>query len=204
MLLPGLDTRLNVRLRLKAPPREPDPNKTEGLGMLSFNSVIGYGAPTKQNTAAAHSDALGADEVRKTKRFYGWPEDQTFLVPDDVYGTFADGIGRRGAELSARWKVILNTYATQHPQDADQLRCNLNGELPAGWDSDLPEFAADDKGIATREASGKILNAIAPKLPWLVGGAGDLAPSTKTKLDYKSAGVLTAQSPGGPAAPRRS
>src|SRR5205814_5028398 len=120
--------------------------------LIIVNSVIGYGAPTKQNTAAAHSDALGADEVRKTKRFYGWPEDQTFLVPDDVYGTFADGIGRRGAELSARWKVILNTYATQHPQDADQLRCNLNGELPAGWDSDLPEFAADDKGIATREA----------------------------------------------------
>ena len=164
--------------------------------LIIVNSVIGYGAPTKQNTAAAHSDALGADEVRKAKRFYGWPEDQTFLVPNEAYDCFADSIGQRGAAHSTRWQILLNTYETQHPDEALELRRCLAHELPPGWDSELPQFAPDRKGIATREASGKVLNALAAKLPWLIGGSGDLAPSTKTKLNAAN-GDLTARSPGG-------
>ncbi len=165
--------------------------------LIIVNSVIGYGAPTKQNTAAAHSDALGADEVRKTKRFYGWPEDQTFLVPDETYEYFAESIGQRGASLSTRWQIQLNTYEKQHANEAQELRHCLRHELPQGWDSELPQFAQDDKGMATREASGKVLNSLAVKLPWLIGGSADLAPSTKTKFDDRSGGDLAAGSPGG-------
>src|SRR5262249_44457654 len=124
-----------------------------------------------------------------------WPEDATFLVPDDVYECFANGIGQRGARLSTRWQILLNTYETQHRKEARELRDNLARQLPDGWDADLPEFADDAKGMATREASGKVLNALAATLPWLVGGAGDLAPSTKTKFD--DGGNLEARSPGG-------
>ena len=165
--------------------------------LIIVNSIIGYGAPTKQNTAAAHSDALGAEEVRNTKRFYGWPEDRTFLVPDGVQECFADSIGQRGAALSSRWQILLNTYAEQHPAETRELRRCLAHELPADWDAALPQFPPDAKGMATREASGKVLNALAAKLPWLIGGAADLAPSTKTKFDDKFGGNLSASSPGG-------
>jgi transketolase len=165
--------------------------------LIIVNSVIGYGAPTKQNTAAAHSDALGADEVRGAKRFYGWPEDQTFLVPDRVYQTFADGIGVRGAAMNARWHIAHTTYEKLFPQEAAELRHMLHRELPDKWDADLPFFIADPKGIATREASGKVLNALAAKLPWLLGGAADLAPSTKTRLAGKAAADISTATPGG-------
>ncbi len=165
--------------------------------LIVVNSIIGYGAPTKQNTAAAHSDALGADEVRKTKRFYGWPEDRPFLVPDGVHDCFVDSIGQRGATLNTRWQILLNTFEKQYPAEASELQQRLAHELPADWDGQLPQFPPGGKGMATREASGKVLNALAAKLPWLIGGAADLAPSTKTKFDDEFGGNLSASSPGG-------
>jgi transketolase len=165
--------------------------------LIIVNSIIGYGAPDKQGTAAAHSDAWDPEEVRKTKCFYGWPEDAQFLVPDGVTGTFKAGIGKRGAELNAAWKKLFADYAKADPKAADQITRNLKHELPEGWDADLPDFKPDDKGIATREASGKVLNAIARNVPWILGGAADLAPSTKTKFTFEGAGNLEATSPGG-------
>jgi transketolase len=165
--------------------------------LIIVNSIIGYGAPDKQGTAAAHSDALGADEIRKTKRFYGWPEDAQFLVPDGVYDTFKNGIGQRGAALNAAWKKTFADYAKTDAKAADEIQHNLKHELPEGWDKDLPDFKADEKGIATRDAAGKVLNAIAKNVPWIVGGAADLSPSTKTNFTFEGAGALEADSPGG-------
>jgi transketolase len=165
--------------------------------LIIVNSIIGYGAPDKQNTAAAHSDALGVEEVCKAKRFYGWPEDAQFLVPDGVYDAFHNGIGKRGATLNAEWKKTFAGYAKAHAEAADEIQRNLKHELPDGWDADLPEFAPDEKGIATREASGKVLSAIAKNVPWIIGGAADLAPSTKTKLTFGQAGTLDAKTPAG-------
>jgi transketolase len=170
---------------------------TDRPTLIIVNSIIGYGAPDKQNTSAIHSDALGEEEVRKTKRFYGWPEDAQFLVPDGVYDTFRDGIGKRGSALHAAWEKTFAAYTKQHPTQADDIRRKLRHELPEDWDCELPEFAPDEKGIATREASGKVLNAIAKHVPWLLGGAADLAPSTKTKLSFDGAGTLTHDDPGG-------
>jgi transketolase len=172
--------------------------RTEGKPtLIVVNSIIGYGAPGLQNTAAAHSDAFGAEEVLKTKRFYGWPEDAQFLVPDGVYDSFAAGIGRRGAQARAAWQATFDSYCKQHVREGDEIGRNLRHELPENWDAELPTFKPDSKGIATREASGKVLNALAPHVPWLLGGAADLAPSTKTKLTAENAGTLTAQTPGG-------
>lgn len=165
--------------------------------LIVVNSIIGYGAPDKQNTASIHSDALGEDEVRKTKRFYGWPEDAQFLVPDGVHDRFANGIGKRGAALRAAWEKIFDDYRTQHPDAAKEITRGLKRDAPDGWDHDLPKFDADAKGIATREASGKVLNALAERMPWILGGAADLAPSTKTKLSFDGAGTLTKSTPGG-------
>ena len=148
--------------------------------LIIVDSIIGYGAPHKQNTAAAHSDALGAEEVRLAKRSYGWPEDAQFLVPDGVYECFHNGIGRRGRALRDEWVNIFAAYKKQNPQAGREVEILLQGELPDNWDGELPAFPADEKGLATREASGKVLNAIAKTVPWLIGGAGDLAPSTKT------------------------
>ncbi len=151
--------------------------------LIIVDSIIGYGAPHKANTAAAHSDPLGEEEARLTKRFYGWPEDAQFLVPDGVYDCFRDGIGQRGRALRDDWMKIFEAYRREEPQAAREIELISAGELPAGWDSGLPTFPPDEKGVATRDASGKVLNAIAPRIPWLIGGAGDLAPSTKTKFD---------------------
>ncbi len=163
--------------------------------LIIVDSIIGYGAPHKQNTAAAHSDPLGEDEVRLAKRAYGWPEDAQFLVPDGVYESFRDGIGARGRALREDWVKTFDAYRRAEPQAAREIDMLLADELPAGWDADLPVFAADAKGIATREASGKVLNAIAPHIPWLIGGSGDLAPSTKTK--FEGAADLEPGHPGG-------
>ncbi len=165
--------------------------------LVIVDSIIGYGAPHKQNTAAAHSDALGEEEVRLAKRFYGWPEDAQFLVPDGVCERFRDGIGKRGRALREAWQTTFEAYRREHPEAAGEIAKQLSGELPKDWDADLPTFPADDKGIATRDASGKVLNAIAARVPWLIGGAGDLAPSTKTKLSLDGAGTLAPGQPGG-------
>jgi len=165
--------------------------------LVIVDSIIGYGAPHKQSTAAAHSDALGEDEVRLAKRFYGWPQDAQFLVPDGVYARFRDGIGARGRALHKDWDKSFEAYRRQYPSLAAEVTQNLAHQLPDDWEADLPVFAADEKGMATREASGKVLNAIAPRVPWLLGGAADLAPSTKTKLSFDGAGTLSPHEVGG-------
>jgi transketolase len=163
--------------------------------LIIVDSIIGYGAPHKENTAAAHSDPLGEEEVRLTKRFYGWPEDAQFLVPEGVYSRFDNGIGRRGRELRKIWKETFAAYERAEPQAAHEIALLLAGKLPAKWDADLPTFAPDEKGMATRDSSGKVLNAIAEHIPWLIGGSADLAPSTKTKFDHAES--LEPYSPGG-------
>ncbi len=165
--------------------------------LIMVHSIIGYGAPHKQNTAAAHSDPLGEEEVRLTKRFYGWPEDAQFLVPDGVYDHFRSGIGERGRALHAQWNEQMRRCREHYPDVAREIDLVLKRELPDGWDTGLPSFPADPKGMATRDSSGKVLNAVAAKVPWLLGGAADLAPSTKTKLDVADAGQLQPGNPGG-------
>ncbi|MGH7515032.1 MAG: transketolase family protein, partial [Gemmatimonadales bacterium] len=165
--------------------------------LIIVDSHIGYGAPHKQDTGAAHGEPLGEDEIRLAKRFYGWPEDAKFLVPDGVRERLADGFGRRGRDLHVRWAALQEDYRKQFPDLADQIQRMQYRRLPDGWDKELPTFAPDPKGVAGRDASGKALNAIAKNLPWLIGGAGDLAPSTKTRLTFDGAGDLEAESIGG-------
>jgi transketolase len=165
--------------------------------LIIVESIIGYGAPHKQNTAAAHSDALGEEEVRLAKLFYGWPPDAQFLVPDGVYDRFGEGISKRGGALSKAWYESLAGYRREYREAAAVIELQLSRDLPKDWDADLPQFAPSEKGMATREASGKVLNAIAARVPWLLGGAGDLAPSTKTKLSFDGAGTLAPGQPGG-------
>lgn len=165
--------------------------------LIVVDSHIGYGAPHKQDTGAAHGEPLGDDEVRLAKKNYGWPEDAKFLVPDGVREHFAQGFGRRGRELHEAWRKLFEAYRGKFPDLAEQIERMQRCGLPEGWDADLPTFPADAKGLATREASGKVLNAIAPHYPWLVGGAADLAPSTKTHLGFDGAGDLEANTPGG-------
>ena len=163
--------------------------------LIIVDSHIGYGAPHKQDTSGAHGEPLGAEEVRLTKRNYGWPEDAQFLVPDGVYRHFADNFGARGAELRARWLALFGRYEAEYPALAEECRRVQQRELPDGWDRDIPVFPADPKGVASRDASGHVLNAIAPRLPWLLGGAADLAPSTKTRLTFDGAGDFEAGVP---------
>ncbi|OWK47110.1 transketolase [Fimbriiglobus ruber] len=158
---------------------------------------IAWGAPTKQDTNAAHGEPLGDEEIKLTKRFYKWPEDQKFLVPDGVYDHFKNGIGKRGAELHTAWKKKFEDYKAKFPALATQIQEMQDRALPAGWDKDLPVFPADAKGLATRDSSGKVLNGIAKNYPWFLGGAADLAPSTKTKFTFEGAGTFTAKTPGG-------
>ncbi|AWN37023.1 transketolase [Methylobacterium radiodurans] len=165
--------------------------------IIIVNSIIGYGAPTKQNTAKAHSDALGPDEVKGAKRAYGWPEDSEFLVPEGVKEVFRDGIGKRGAALYDQWQGFLTAAKQGDPEHAEALDAFFEGRLPEGWDKDIPVFEADAKGLATRESSGKVLNAIAKHVPFLLGGSADLAPSNKSNLTFEGAGSLTPFEPGG-------
>jgi transketolase len=165
--------------------------------LIVVQSHIGYGAPGKQDTAAAHGEPLGPDVVKATKRAYGWPEEAQFLVPDGVREDFQQGIGTRGRRLREAWDARFAAYRVQHPDLAAELDLVRQGDLPAGWDADLPVFPADPKGMAGREASGRVLNAIAQRVPWLVGGAADLAPSTKTHLTFAGAGDLGAADRGG-------
>ncbi|GJD37877.1 MULTISPECIES: transketolase [Methylobacterium] len=165
--------------------------------LIVVNSIIGFGAPKKQNTSKAHSDALGEEEVKGAKRAYGWPEDSQFLVPDGVVENFRSGIGQRGAELFATWEGFMAEAKASDPALAEEIDALLTGRLPEGWDKDIPVFPADAKGMATRESSGKVLNAIAKNVPHLLGGSADLAPSNKTKLEFEGAGTLSPFEPGG-------
>jgi transketolase len=147
--------------------------------LIIVDSHIGYGAPHKQDTSAAHGEPLGEEEeVRLAKRSYGWPEDAKFLVPDGVREHFRDGLGRRGRGLQEAWITLLDSYRSTYPDLADQLKRMQTRTLPEGWDADLPVCAADAKGLATRDSSAKVLNPIAPHYPWLIGGSADLAPSS--------------------------
>lgn len=165
--------------------------------LIIVESHIGYGAPHKHDTSAAHGEPLGEEEVRLAKRSYGWPEEAKFLVPDGVREHFQAGVARRGHQLRNAWMERLEVYGREYPDLADQLERMQKRELPDAWDADLPVFPADAKGMASREASGRVLNAIAPRYPWLVAGSADLSPSTKTRLEFEGAGDLEAGHPGG-------
>lgn len=167
---------------------------TDRPTMIIVNSVIGYGAPTKANTHTAHGEPLGDAEIAGAKKSYGWPEDAKFLVPDGVYQHFQNGIGARGKQHREAWIGLFNEYAKAHPQLADHLNKMQHRQLPDGWDKDLPTFPADPKGLATRDSSGKVLNALAKNVPWILGGSADLAPSTKTRLTFEGAGDFQADS----------
>jgi transketolase len=155
--------------------------------LIIVDSHIGWGSPHKVDTPAAHGEPLGEEEVRETKRAYGWPEDARFLVPDGVRERFAAGIGKRGAELSAAWRSKLSDYGQENAGLAAEIDAQQRRELPVGWDADIPDFHPDEKGIATRKASQKVENAIAAHLPWLLAGSADLTDSTSVRLDFDGA-----------------
>jgi transketolase len=172
--------------------------KTKGRPtFIVLDSHIGYGSPNKQDTASAHGEPLGEEEIRLTKRRYGWPEDVKFLVPDGVYDHFTAGVGARGAQAHREWTELFNQYRTNFPELANEVELMQRRELPAGWDRNLPVFPADPKGIAGRDASSKVLNVLAQSIPWFLGGSADLGPSNKTTLTYEGAGSLQADTPGG-------
>jgi transketolase len=156
--------------------------------LIIVDSHIGYGSPGKHDTSSAHGEPLGEEEVRLTKEAYGWPQDEQFLVPDGVRERFAAGLGRRGGMLRDAWMGRFEGYREAHPQLADELLRIQRRELPERWDELLEPFAADATGLSGRDASGRVLNAIARRVPWLVGGSADLAPSTKTRLVFDGAG----------------
>jgi transketolase len=161
--------------------------------LIIVDSHIGYGAPHKQDTSGVHGEPLGEDEVKATKRNYGWPEEAQFLVPEGVYERFAAGVGGRGRAARNGWMERFDAYRDAHPALAEELLKMQRRELPERWDRDLPEFPPDEKGMGGRESSGKVLNALAKNVPWLLGGSADLAPSTKTRLVFDEAGDFSAE-----------
>src|SRR5262245_29886203 len=165
--------------------------------LVILDTHIGYGSPHRQDTAAAHGEPLGEEEVKLTKRAYGWPEDAKFLVPDGVREHFAAGIGARGAKARREWTDLFAGYRAKYPELAGAVDQMQKRELPAGWDRNLPVFPADPKGIAGRDASGQVLNILAQNVPWFLGGSADLGPSNKTTLKYQGAGDLEPATPGG-------
>jgi transketolase len=172
--------------------------KTNGRPtFIVLDSHIGYGSPHKQDTSAAHGEPLGEEEVRLSKRAYGFPEDAKFFVPEGVYDHFTAGIGKRGAEARQKWTELFESYRTQYPDLAVEVELMQKRELPTGWDRNLPVFPPDAKGIAGRDASGKALNVLAQNIPWFLGGSADLGPSNKTLFTYPGAGDFQADSPGG-------
>jgi len=164
---------------------------------IILDSHIGYGSPHKQDTPEAHGEPLGDEEIRLTKRSYGWPEDAKFLVPNDVYEHFAAGVGARGAQTRRQWTELFGAYQAQYPELATEIGQMQRRELPAGWDRGLPVFPADPKGLAGRDASAQVLNVLAQNIPWVLGGSADLGPSNRTTLTYEGAGSFQADSPGG-------
>jgi len=172
--------------------------KTKGRPtLLILDTHIGYGSPNKQDTAAAHGEPLGEEEVRLAKRSYGWPEDAQFLVPDGVREHFAAGVGARGAAARGNWTALLASYRSAYPELAREIDQMQRRDLPEGWDRNLPVFPADAKGVAGRDASGKVLNVLAQNIPWFLGGSADLGPSNKTTLKYEGAGSFQAGTPTG-------
>ena len=165
--------------------------------LIIVDSHIGWGAPHKQDTHAAHGEPLGEEEIKLTKRNYGWPEDAKFRIPVGVKEHFRAGLGQRSGEHRAQWMARFTEYQGKYPELADQLFRMQHRQLPEGWDRELPSFKADPKGLAGRDASSQVLNAIARRVPWLIGGAADLAPSTKTRLTLEGAGDFNAETPGG-------
>ncbi len=184
--LPKLDTAFSGFLQEEARPT-----------LLIVGSHIGFGAPNKQDTHKAHGEPLGVEEIQLTKRNYGWPEDSKFLVPDEVLKNFQDGIGQRGKTLQAEWDALFTDYKKQYPELAQHLVTMQHRELPDGWDRNFPVFPPDAKGLAGREASGKVLNVCAQNVPWLLGGSADLAPSTKTRLTFEGAGEFSREGESG-------
>ena len=161
---------------------------TDRPTLIIVDSHIGYGAPHKQDTSAAHGEPLGEEEIRLTKRAYNWPEDAQFLVPDEVREHFRQGVAKRGRTLRAEWMARFERYRKEHQTLADHLYTMQHRQLPTGWDQDLPVFEPRVKGVAGRVASGQVLNAVATRIPWLLGGSADLSPSTKTRLTFDGAG----------------
>jgi transketolase len=161
---------------------------TDRPTLIIVDSHIGYGSPHKQDSNASHGEPLGEEEVRLTKKFYGWPEDAKFLVPEGVREHFRDGVGKRGHDARAQWAKMFAEYSQKYPDLAERLHHMQRRELPDGWDKNLPTFPADAKGIATRESSGTVLNVLAQNIPWLIGGSADLATSNKTALKFAGAG----------------
>ena len=157
--------------------------------LIVVDSVIGYGSPHKHNTAAAHGEPLGEDEIRLTKAAYGWPQDSSFLVPEEARTVLRDALYERAEPLYAEWN---QTLAALDPQRADELQRMRAGKMPEQWQTHLPSFAADAKGVASRASGGEVLNAFAPQIPWLLGGSADLSPSTKTNLTFDGAGRFSA------------
>ncbi len=165
--------------------------------LIIVDSHIAWGSPNKQDTHAAHGEPLGEEEIRLTKKNYGWPENEKFLVPKEATEVFANGIGKRGKQQRDEWMALFGKYKKEHPDLADQLDRMQHRRLPDNWEKAIPEFPADAKGVAGRDASAKVLNALAKAVPWLVGGSADLAPSTKTRLTFDEAGDFTSESYGG-------
>lgn len=172
-------------------------NTNDRPTLIIVNSHIAYGSPNKHDTSAAHGEPLGEDEIKLTKKNYGWPEDSSFFVPDGVREHFQSGIGKRGKEVYNAWAKKFEGYRSKFPELTRQIDMMQSCALPEGWDAGMPVFLPDPKGIATRVSSGKVLNAIAKNVPWLMGGSADLAPSTKTLLEFDDAGGLTPKNPGG-------
>lgn len=173
-------------------------HKTKGRPtFIVLDSHIGYGSPHKQDTAAAHGEPLGEEEVKLCKKAYGFPEEKQFHVPDGVYDHFNAGIGKRGAEARRNWAGLVETYRSQYPELAAEIELMQKRDLPAGWDRNLPVFPADAKGVAGREASGKALNVLAQNIPWFLGGSADLGPSNKTLFTYSGAKDFQADTPDG-------
>jgi len=170
---------------------------TDRPTLIIVDSHIGYGAPTKQDTSAAHGEPLGEEEIRATKRRYGWPEDAKFLVPPEVVEDFKAKLGARGAKLRGEWMEMFSAYQKEYPELAAETLAIQHREPPKGWDAEIPTFPPDAKGIASRDSSGKVLNAIAKHHPWLIGGSADLSPSTKTRLTFEGAGEVSRNSLGG-------
>ena len=170
---------------------------TDRPSFIRVHSVIGYGAPKKAGTREAHGEPLGEEEIRGAKRAYGWPEDSSFLVPDGVREHFAQGIGRRGGQERTAWEEMFARYRKEFPELAAELDMMNLHTLPDGWDAEIPSFPADEKGVASRDSSQKVLNAIAKHVPWMIGGAADLSPSTKSNLTFDGAGSFEADNYGG-------
>ncbi len=164
--------------------------------LIVVHSHIGYGSPV-EDSPKAHGEPFGVEGCKATKRFFGFPEDEDFYIPDGVYDHFAAGIGTNGREARDAWHTMFEKYRAENPELADEIERIQRRELPTGWEDALPTFPADAKGLASRDSSGRVLNAVAQAIPWVVGGSADLSPSTKTNLTFDGAGDFQAESRGG-------